>query len=321
MNGDTSAQGWMQSRLLRLVVSFVVLALCVRYVIRTFAWGDIMAIVSAANVLVFIVGSCFTLLAYWALRAWRWKVLLQTIGAVSLPWRTLYLSTSCSLAFAIVTPFQSGEALKVELLGRHGNLGKFDGYSCLAIERVLDLLSILLLAMIGLALSAAHGSGLSIATLLLAALVLVIGTASVAWWAVAYSPWQARFKPLLGSLLAAPGRLLFAWMLSLGGWLVLAVGWHECLRSIGIGLSALQSLSLTASITLINVLSLVPGAVGVSETGIAVALAQMGHTSSMAQSGALMIRAYGLMALVLGLVHYVVWRLLFSGKTTSISRA
>jgi uncharacterized membrane protein YbhN (UPF0104 family) len=311
----------MHSRLLRLVVSIAVLSLCVRYIIRTFAWSDIVTIVSAANVPVFVIGSCVTLLAYWALRAWRWQVLLKAVGAVSIPWRALYLSTSCSLAFAIVTPFQSGEALKVELLGGHGNLGKFDGYSCLAIERVLDLLSILLLAVIGLALNVASGSGLSIPVLLIAALGLVTGTALGAWWAVTRSPWRMRFKPLLGSLLAAPGPLLLAWMLSLAGWLVVAAGWHECLRSIGIALSAVQSLSIAASITLINVLSLVPGAVGVSETGIAVALGQMGHASSMAQSGALMIRAYGLMALLLGLVHYAVWRLLISGKAATISRA
>lgn len=321
MNAAISEKGRLSGRVLRAVFVIAVLALCVRYIVRTFAWAEILSILRNANLAVFLGGSCATLLAYWALRAWRWSVLLETVCATPMTWRSLYLSTACSLAFAIITPFQSGEALKVEMLGRHGRLGRFDGYSCFAIERILDLLSVILVAVIGLALNAAGGMGLSMPVLLVSGAVLLAGLGVAAWWAVTHSPWRVRFKPIIGSLIAAPGRVFFAWLLSLAGWIVLAVGWHWCLTSIGIHLAPMQALSLTATITLINVLSLVPGAVGVSEAGISVALGQLGHPATLAQSAALMIRGYGLIALALGLVHFGLWRLASKTKPESEAAA
>ena len=60
--------------------------------------------------------------------------------------------------------------------------------------------------------------------------------------------------------------------------------------------------------TLVNVASLIPGAVGISEVGITECLLRLGHTSAQAQTGAVIIRAYALEVLVLAALHALAWR-------------
>jgi len=52
---------------------------------------------------------------FWLFRALRWFVLLEASG-IHIAFSRLYLVGAISVALAILTPLQSGEALKVEFL-------------------------------------------------------------------------------------------------------------------------------------------------------------------------------------------------------------
>jgi len=48
------------------------------------------------------------------------------------------------MSFAIITPLQSGEALKVEMLKKIGALERVPGYGIFITERILDLITVYL---------------------------------------------------------------------------------------------------------------------------------------------------------------------------------
>lgn len=290
------------------LVGVLVFAWSAHHLWTSFQWQEIAGVLKTARFGSFAVGAVVTTLLYWALRAWRWQVLLSVVGNETIHVRSLYMSTACSLAFALVTPFQSGEMLKVELLRRQGGLGRFDGYASFAVERFLDLLVVLSLALVGVLLDPRWGLSAGLLGLLMVA--MISGAAAVLWWSRQSKVLSHRLNALrsrFALISAQPGRLLFAVILTLAAWLVVALGWAWCLACVGIHLPAMQAVTLTTGMTLVNVLSFIPGAVGVSEAGIAVALGHLGHAATLAQSGALMIRAYGLAALVLGAMHFFLW--------------
>jgi uncharacterized membrane protein YbhN (UPF0104 family) len=96
--------------------------------------------------------------------------------------------------------------------------------------------------------------------------------------------------------------------LTIAAWLVVAVGWHACLASLSILLSASDSIALVGLITIANILSLVPGAWGISEIGIAEFLRTLGYGTVDAQAGAIILRAYGLLTLVVAALHLLLAR-------------
>ena len=290
------------------LVGVLVFAWSAHHLWTSFQWQEIAGVLKTARFGSFTVGAVITTLLYWVLRTWRLQVLLSVVGNESIHVRSLYMSTACSLAFALVTPFQSGEMLKVELLRRHGSLGRFDGYASFAVERFLDLLVVLALALLGVLLDPRWGLSAGLLGVLMGS--MISGAAAVLWWSRRSTVLSRRLSELqsrFALLSAQPGRLLFAVVLTLAAWLVVALGWAWCLTCVGISLPAMQAVTLTTGMTLVNVLSFIPGAVGVSEAGIAVALSHLGYAATLAQSGALMIRAYGLAALVLGALHFFLW--------------
>lgn len=61
--------------------------------------------------------------------------------------------------------------------------------------------------------------------------------------------------------------------------------------------------------TVIDVLSFIPGGVGVSDAGIAELLIRTGHGSPASQVGALAIRFYRILMALSGGVHFLIWKI------------
>jgi len=71
-----------------------------------------------------------TILSFWLLRTMRWFTLLKASG-INVNFFHLYLAGSISIAFATITPFLSGEVLKVELLKKQAIWKEFPGTASL----------------------------------------------------------------------------------------------------------------------------------------------------------------------------------------------
>lgn len=286
----------------------VLLVASLAYVLTQFDWPGIGHALRQADWPWILGPGTLSILAYWWLRAWRWKCLLEALG-ISIPMRELYRCTALSLSLAIITPMQSGEALKVELLKRRGVLDRLPGYSTFFVERIADLAVIVALSLLAVAIGIIPLlPDYSMTALLTCTAIMAVTTLGL--WAL--RPVRRRMLIAFGQIrgcvpnLRSLGVLLGLTTL---GWIAVVLGWQASVRAVGIELGMLPAIALTAGVTLVNVLSLVPGAIGVSEFSAALLLSQWGIDSPIAQAGAIMLRVYALLIMAVGVLHLIAYRI------------
>jgi uncharacterized membrane protein YbhN (UPF0104 family) len=279
------------------VLPWAVCLACLWYVLRTFNWGAIGRLLGGADLPLALLGSTVGLLAYYFLRAARWHLLLRDAGTPT-PFARVFEATAFSVGVAVLTPASAAEALKVEMLKRNLHTDRVTGYSSFAAERILDGV---VLALCGLA-------GVQQAGLFPGSWVSEILLAGGVLGAVA-----------LAGLMSARGYRLQAPVLAVTvlGWLAIGAGWHVCFRALAIEVSFSGTLTVLALSTILSVLTLAPGGIGVSEVSITALLQLLGVEAALAQAGSLVIRAFGLWALVLGLALWAAAR--YVGKVPKMS--
>jgi len=210
------------------------------------------------------------------------------------------------LAIALVTPFRSGELLKVELLKQEGLIGRSHGYGSFMVERLLDLFVVACFALYGLLFvltSMFKSTKVTICWGMPLALVGIV-TGYLIMKRVKPGGKLGHLFEHLGIYVRNPGVALILLVLTFCSWTLVALGWQMSLHSIGVTLPFVRVLVLTSLATIVNLLSCIPGAVGVSEVTIAEILIHMGVETRLAQSGALMVRTYGFLVILLGLIHW-----------------
>lgn len=291
------------------LVAAAVLLWCLRYILISFRWGEVLRTVRHANLFWLLGAGSASIVAYWVLRALRWYTILRNLG-VRMRFGELYVCCAASLGIATVTPFQSGEMLKVELLKRHGALQRTAGYGSFAVERVLDLLTIVSAAAVCLLVG--FGSEMSRAAVLLV-LGAVAAAALVGALVVSRMSAGGRFGEFLRSVrvsLRGWATTLTVVALTAAAWVLVVVGWQLSLHSIGLDIGFFRVLTLMTAVTLAGILSFIPGGLGVMEAGSAQILMKFGQSAATAQAGAILIRCYGLLVVSLGLAHFGGWLLM-----------
>jgi len=267
-----------------------------------FDWGALPALLLTSDPVWFFGGGAGSILAAWGAKALRWQRVLARQGA-EVSFGALFMVSGAGGAAAALTPFQAGDAVKVELLRAMSGLEPAPAYGFLIAEKLFDLAAVFAIATAGVV---AHlvSPALGLATL---AALAVSGIAASAVAA------RVRFAPRLALVASIADILrdarLVAEMSALSAslWVIVGAGWWTTLRAAGVHLGLLDAFYLAGVITAVNILSFVPGAVSVSEVGIAVLLERAGHAAPLAQSGALLLRAYGLLVLALGVLVYLLW--------------
>ena len=295
-----------------LSVAFSVGFICLYLVVKSFDWGNVWQAARKVNYFLFFCGSAATLLLYFFLRTLRWKVLLKG-EAITIPFGKLYLYNAFAVGLSTITPFQSGEALKVELIRKYGGQ-RLSGYAIFFLERVFDLLTVLGLAVMSIAFGLDFGVK-AVYLYIVGALLLIAVAAAVA--AVLLLPFAA-FEPLkvwLRQHRKNKRNLLLALSLTILSWLTIIWGWQLALEFFGIAVGFLPAVALVTLTTLITIVSFVPGAVGVSELSVSTILAGMGVDAVLAQTGAIAIRAYALVIIILTLIHWIYLKFIYKDKT------
>lgn len=293
-------------KLIRWLVIGTVFAASLAYVGLTFNWRAIGAVVARADLVMLLLGGGGTILAYFVIRTLRWSVVLRASG-IRPSFGALYAWSVISQAAIVVTPFQSGEAVKIEMLRGAGHAERAEGYAGFVVERLADVLILAVIAVASIVLGIDRLGAYGPAVWVVGALGLG-GIVAVLLFARAGSGFVVDLARSAASVVRQPTVLLLVVALTLASWCMVALGWHLCLHSIGVNVSYVQSVGLVAIVTLVNVASLIPGAVGVSEVGITECLLRLGYDASLSQAGAVLIRAYALEVLVLAALHAIVWR-------------
>jgi uncharacterized membrane protein YbhN (UPF0104 family) len=294
------------SRVISVLIAVAAFGASVWYVTITFQWGDAWHIATAASPL-WLGAAALTIPAYWGLRTVRWHWLLQELG-VSIRPGQLYVCVATAVGLATVTPFQSGEALKVEFLTSRGRMGRLAGYSSFVVERVADLAVVVALA--GAAFLLGPNLGLSRGGVLagVVGLLLAIVASVLLVWKFRVRGRIGRFQSHLEACVPSLKALTLLFATTLAGWLVTGVGWYASLRSVGIDIGYVNIVALMCILTVIGILSFVPGSLGVGEAGASLFLLRLGQSAPESQAGALVLRFYGIMIVLLAIMHLSVWR-------------
>jgi uncharacterized membrane protein YbhN (UPF0104 family) len=281
-------------------------AASVWYLVDRFQWREAFAQLLGTDFVRLVALVWIVQAAYIGVRTLRWRVVVQHTNP-EVRYVDLYWITAVVVSLAILTPGQLGEALKIELLKRRGLLGRLHGTGAFALERILDVLVVAAMGAIGLFFGSGFSArypGLATGT----AIIFALGLAAL-YVLLHFDP-AGRTSHWLGQLRAGSGSPRI-WMrmaaLTVVSWGLVGLGWQVALNAIGIYLSLPAILWLISLVTLGTLLSLVPGGFGVAEVLTVEVLVNMGIAPVAAQTGALILRVYGLMILIFGLIHLAVW--------------
>ncbi len=298
-----------------LVIAGVLLTLSVVYMLWTFDWSAIGAILVQVRPVWIIAGAVPATVAFWVVRSWRYGLLMRGLE-IELPLWELYIASAISLSLANFTPMQVGEAAKVEMLRRRQALERLDGYGGFVLERVLDAYVLVLLACAGPLL----GLDLFDAKLrwgLWAALVVLTVAGLVLLYGVSLGGPLGKVLDTVQRSVRSFWHLLALFGLTLLGWILVAVVWFSLLCSVELVMPFAMAVGATAGLTLINILSLIPGAFGISEVAAAQLFMALGYEEGLSQAGAIALRGSSLIGLLLGLPHLWWWRLRTASRNGS----
>ena len=311
---ETTRTWWgRRHQIVSVVFGAILFAASAWYIGRTFHWRELGQVLKTVNLTCLIAGGGASIVVYWLLRTLRWYILLRRTGT-HVPFLDLYLCTAVSLSFALFTPFQSGELLKIELLKKHGLIQRSPGYGTFLVERVLDLAALLAMACVSLLTTVNILPNRMYAYVILGGLLLagVAGLLVLAKLRV-----TGRLQRLWEHMRQCVGDLpTLTWVavITCVSWASVVFSWQLVLYAGGIHLGFAKAVALMSIVALISIISLIPGGVGVSEIGTSQLLMHFGSTAAVAQAGSIVLRSYSLVAIILGVAHLGLWKLVRSRR-------
>ncbi|PKB68719.1 MAG: hypothetical protein BZY81_01180 [SAR202 cluster bacterium Io17-Chloro-G4] len=245
-------------------------------------------------------------LVNYALRFLRWSYYLHFLK-IPVPFVVSALVFLAGLAMAI-TPGKAGELIKSYLLRDRVGVPVAETAPVVVMERLTDVISVVLLALLGLAL-------LPLSVLLVLAVVLVLISVLVAlivtqkgdWFfeVPLIRRWSSGLRTSVAGMrqLASPRPMTVAVILGAGAWFSEGLALWVVLEGLDAHVSLLRALSIYAAATLVGAVSALPGGLVGTEGSMLAMLQQSGLTRGAATAGTLLVRLVTLwFAVALGLV-------------------
>jgi len=250
-----------------------------------------------------------------ALRACRWHYYVCRLN-----WNVPLHRSLCvflaSFAFT-ATPGKAGEAVKSVLLHDRDGVPPTESLGVLLIERLGDLIAVLILAMGGLALLADAWVYFLMCALLVGGMALFVGNRSIYRPLLLYVGRVPRLSGIVDKVirLLDVGRTLlrpFPFLVGVGiaaiAWGCEAWGFHVLIRHFGVNEHVTISFSVYGLATLIGALSALPGGLGSCEAMMIVLLSRLGMPASTAALPVVLFRFCTLwLGSLIGLVFMLGW--------------
>src|ERR1043166_2400027 len=126
----------------RAVLVFALTLGLLAYFLKDVNGAELWSAIRQADARLLLLGVCVTLTTY-ALRAFRWQYLLAPIGPSR--FSTAFQTTVIGFAASFLLPARPGEVLRPYLLARRENLPPTAAFATIILERLLDLVTVLLL--------------------------------------------------------------------------------------------------------------------------------------------------------------------------------
>jgi glycosyltransferase 2 family protein len=249
------------------------------------------------------------------LRALRWHYYVRRLRW-EIPWHHSLLAFVASFAFT-ATPGKAGEVIKSVLLRARHNVSLAEGAGVLVVERLGDLLAVLVLAVGGLAYLADAIVYFVVAALLVGGMTVVVCNRSIYGSILS----QVARIPKLSTLAQKVLRLFdtgrdllrpFPFLVGVG---IAVIAWgcegwafHILIRSFGVQTQILTSCSIYGVATLVGALSALPGGLGSFEVVMVLLLSRLGMPVAAATLPVVIFRFCSLwLGSLLGLIFMLIW--------------
>jgi len=219
----------------------------------------------------------------WALRALRWHFYIRYLRW-PVPFHASLLAFLASFALT-ATPGKAGEVVKAGLLRSHYGVAMADTAGVLLVERLGDLLAVLILAAGGLTIVADARLYFLICLILVGGITLFVTSESLyrpLFSRLARFPYLERATDKILRMLDTGHNLLRLMPFIVGvsiaivAWACEAFAFHLILGGFGLNLPLLTSFSVYGVSTVIGALSLLPGGVGGVEAAMLLLLSALG---------------------------------------------
>jgi uncharacterized membrane protein YbhN (UPF0104 family) len=275
--------GLLKFRYLRHLLVLLILVVCVTTTIRLFDWHAVAYALKRMDVGILIGGGLPILLAIFAVRGWRWLIVLGIQPTRDRFWQSL-CANGAAAGLASLTPFQLGEIVKLRLIPDHHGSAWRLGVSGFFVERVLDLAGVFSVGLCGLAIHFAWSWLAHIALLL-----PLLGGLLLCLLSVHVRRLPERLKAYTEALHHVR-RIVFASLLTIIIWLLYCGLWWIAARSMHIHLGFSQVTLLLGGVMLATVASMTPGGLGVSELGSRGIMVWLGSSVADADTTAIALR-------------------------------
>lgn len=271
---------WLQASVLLVVGLLILYGL-----LRTVHPGEVGAAIRRAS-LGWVLLGFLSSLGFVAIRGWRWHVILGASGSRTTLADTIAV-TGVGFGVNSVSPFKLGEFLRIGMMAQRAEIGVGEAGATVVLERVLDVLALLVLAIAAAVLSGdrSGAGGVWGGLAVLSAISLLVGIAAYVMIrnrarTIAFIERFSRRLPerlhtsavkladsvLRGfTFLQSPERFTIVGLLSLVTWVVPTLGLIAYFRSVSPNLTFLNLYLALTLFVITQAISVTPGSVGTYE--------------------------------------------------------
>ncbi len=270
------------TRLVKMLVAGCIFVFAVRFILINFDAKDIPVALMRMKWLLFIPANAVLLLLYWWVRTLRWRTFLVQEG-LEYSLLELFRVNVVSLTAGVVSPAQSGEALKIGMLHVKASADRKKLALIFFVEKLLDvafmflfLLSFLLVsdgALLG-------GKGVVLVMIVTGVTVLALGISAKLKYG------HGLWIPILYTILS---------------WLLIVAVWQVSLVSVECIVSGGQIIFLVGGTMVASMLSLMPAGIGAADVSAYEILKYFGVGSADARYGVIALRLMGSFMFLFGL--------------------
>ncbi|MCX7836171.1 MAG: flippase-like domain-containing protein [bacterium] len=252
---------------------------------------------------------------------YRWMVLLN-FPIRKLPIKKLIIITTVAKGLGSITPMNAGEFLKAEFSYKLSETTRFKQYTIVAIERGLDILTLLCLALLGLMAQTSIRVLLQNKLIILLLVVLVVLGVITFVVMILYDRVEKVKAKIneMGELLKIVIAKKQVILLTLLNWLCITILWWSLFSAFHLPVTLTDVFILLSLVTFVMIASLLPGGIGLADMTASELAIQMGYQPKEAILFPLAIRVNTLISLILGAIAwiYLNWKIQIKKESIEI---
>jgi len=306
----------MTRRRMIILVLAVTLTLAALLSLANFPWGDVVAAVFGADIVIVLAALAVNFASLVA-KGWAWQLLLKPVAPVR--WRNAQAATILGAAIGTVSVSVSGEAARVYEIARRDRVPIPTAISSVIWARAVEALALVLFLAVAAGLLP-PSPGMTVERV---ALAVAIGVSAVAGW-LRFGPGLVARLPRRLRAIAHPlvevssaSRLLAPLALDFTNWITQWVTFHLVFLATGTPVSWAASLAALVASNLGGIARLTPGNIGILQASMVLAVLPFGIAPERAIAAGLVLQGIEVLPVVAAGVLIAGWSGLRRAATAS----